>query len=128
MPRIFIAQALVDAWISATRAQLDADLLRIPVTGDDERIDFFINPAVFFDRVDGSEADAFDVVGKVKTSQELAAMDAEHYDTSVVLGDAAYTVVPGVVATAVDARGSELPLDGPAWQRIAGVLEALPQG
>lgn len=126
MPRIFIAQALVDLWITGARAQLDADLLRVSAA-DGTGIDFFINPAVYFDRVDGSEADACDVVGKVKTSQELAAMDAEHYDTSVVLGDAAYTVVPGVVATAVDARGSELPIDGPTWQRIAGTLEALPQ-
>ncbi|MEZ4453573.1 MAG: hypothetical protein R3B09_29225 [Nannocystaceae bacterium] len=125
MPRIFIAQALVDAWISASRAQLEADLLR--VTAPQGGVDFFINPAVYFDRIDGNETDDLGVIGKVKTSQELAAMDAEHYDTSVVLGDAAYTVVPGVVATAVDPRGAELPIDGASWGRIAATLESLPQ-
>ena len=53
-------------------------------------------------------------------------MDAEHYDTSVVLGDAAYTVVPGMIATAVDSKGVELELDAGAWGRLATALEALP--
>jgi len=124
MPRIFIAQGLVDTWISEGKADLERDFLRVPSgTGT---VDLFINPAVYFDRIDGSETDEADVIGKVKTSQELAQMDAEHYDTSVVLGDAAYTVVPGMIATAVDAEGVELALDAGAWGRLATALEALP--
>jgi hypothetical protein len=124
MPRIFIAQSLVDVWISDGKAELDRDFLRIPAQGAE--VSLFINPAVYFDHIDGSEQDEADVLGKVKTSQELAAMDAEHYETSVLLGDSAYSVVPGIVATAVDPQGKELELDANSWARVRGALEALP--
>ncbi|MCA9637771.1 MAG: hypothetical protein KC420_17210 [Myxococcales bacterium] len=124
MPRIFIAQSLVDGWISGGKAQLDRDILR--VGGGGGTFDLFINPAVYFDRIDGSESDDAGVIGKVKTSQELAQMDAEHYETSVVLGDAAYTVVPGILAVAVDPQGAEITLDGATWGHLCGALEALP--
>jgi len=124
MPRIFIAQSLVDVWISEGKADLERDFLRVP--SGTSSVALFINPAVYFDKVDGSETDEADVIGRVKTSQELAQMDAEHYDTSVVLGDAAYTVVPGILATAVDPQGVELELDASAWSRLATSLEALP--
>jgi hypothetical protein len=39
-------------------------------------------------------------------------MGADHYESSVVMGDYAYTVVPGYLAIAVDAKGAELKLDG----------------
>ncbi len=125
MPRIFISQSLVDIWISEGKADLERDFLRVPSGA--ESVALFINPAVYFDCVDGSETDEAEVVGKVKTSQELAQLGAEHYDTSVVLGDAAYTVVPGIIATAVDAQGVELELDAAAWGRLATSLESLPR-
>lgn len=124
MPRIFVAQTLADTWLAARSVQLDRDILRLSdPTG--ATTDLFINPAVFFDRIDGSEADVHQVVGKVKTAQELAQMGADHYETSVVMGDYAYTVVPGFMAVAVDAKGSELKLDGASWGRLLAQLEAL---
>jgi hypothetical protein len=86
--------------------------------------DLFINPAVFFERIDGSEADVHQVVGKVKTAQELAQMGADHYESSVVMGDYAYTVVPGFLAVAVDARGAELKLDSASWGRLLVQIES----
>ena len=124
MPRLFIAQSLVDAWISAGRAQLIRDILKIPVLGG-AAMDLFINPAVYFDRVDGADGDPIEIVGKVKTAQELAQMDAEHYDTSVVMGDTAYTVVPGIVAVAVDAAGREVRLDAATWGRLVQTMESI---
>lgn len=124
MPRIFVAQTLADSWLSAGRVALERDLLRLsPVGGT--ATDLFINPAVFFERIDGSESDVNDVVGRVKTAQELAQMGADHYESSVVMGDYAYTVVPGYLAIPVDAKGAELKLDGPAWGRLVGQLESL---
>jgi hypothetical protein len=124
MPRIFVAQTLADSWLAAGRVQLERDLLRLPDPSGGV-VDLFINPAVFFERIDGTEADVHAVVGKVKTAQELAQMGADHYESSVVMGDFAYTVVPGYLAVAVDAKGAELKLDGASWGRLMANIEAL---
>ena len=123
MPRIFVAQTLADSWLSAGRVQLERDLLRIAAGGGG--IDLFINPAVFFERIDGTESDVHDVVGRVKTAQELAQMGADHYESSVVMGDYAYTVIPGYLAIPVDGKGTELRLDAQAWGRIVEQVESL---
>jgi hypothetical protein len=110
MPRIFVAQTLADSWLAAGRVAARARPAA-PAGVGGRHVDLFINPAVFFERIDGSETDVHEVVGKVKTAQELAQMGADHYESSVVMGDYAYTVVPGYLAIAVDARGAELKLD-----------------
>jgi len=125
MPRIFVAQTLADSWLSAGRVQLERDLLRVSDVGGGPTTDLFINPAVFFERIDGTESDVHDVVGRVKTAQELAQMGADHYESSVVMGDYAYTVVPGYLAIPVDSKGTELKLDAPAWSRIVHQVESL---
>jgi hypothetical protein len=124
MPRIFVAQTLADSWLAAGRVQLERDLLRVAVDPGGA-FDLFINPAVYFERIDGSEADVHQVVGKVKTAQELAQIGADHYESSVVMGDYAYTVVPGFIAVAVDPKGAEIKLDGTSWGRLLGQLESL---
>ncbi len=85
----------------------------------------YINPAVYFERVDGAENDAYDVVGAVKSAQELAQMGAEHYETSVVLGEYAYTVRPGFLAVPVANDGTEMVLDGAGWGRLLAGLSTL---
>lgn len=123
MPRIYVAQALVDRWLGEGRIELDGDLLRLSAGGPPTSL--FINPAVYFERVDGGDADPHQVVGCVKSSQELAQMGAEHYDTSVVLGDHAYTVQPGFIAVPVGADGTETLLDGAAWTSLVGALQRM---
>ncbi len=123
MPRIFVAQTLADSWLAAGRCQLERDLLRLHGPGGN--VDLFINPAVFFERIDGAEQDIHEVVGRVKTAQELAQMGADHYESSVVMGDYAYTVVPGFLAIPVDGRGAELQLDSAAWGRLVVQIEGL---
>lgn len=122
MPRIFVAQTLVDAWLSSGKVSLERDLLRL---SGPPSVDLFINPAVWFEKIDGGDADPHDVVGRVRTSQELAQMGADHYESSVVMGDFAYTVRPGFIATVVDARGTEVRLDGPTWGRLMAQIEQL---
>jgi hypothetical protein len=123
--RIFVSQTLVDVWMTAGHVELDRDLLRVPLTGG-HRVDLFINPAVYFDRVDGSDPDENDVIGRVKTTQELAQLGAEHYETAVLLGDFAYTVKPGFVAAPVDPKGQETALDATTWGSLLAVLDGLP--
>ena len=121
MPRIYVSQALVDRWLGEGRIELDGDLLRLA----GPRTSLFINPAVYFECVDGGDADPHQIVGCVKSSQELAQMGAEHYDTSVVLGDHAYTVQPGFIAVPVGADGTETLMDGYGWSSLVGTLQAM---
>ncbi len=126
MPRIFVSQAMVDDWLGGGRIQLDGDLLQVDAAGTP--MSLFINPAVYFERVDGTEAEPYDLVGAVKSSQELAQMGGEHYETSVVLGDFAYTVKPGFIAVPVGADGTETLLDGAGWGRLLAGLGTLAPG
>jgi hypothetical protein len=122
MVRVFMSQNCIDRWHAAGGIAIDGDLLRfhaVPSTS------LFINPGVYFERIDGGETDPYDIVGAVKSAQELAQMGAEHYETSVVLGDYAYTVNPGFVASPVGADGSPVMLDGNAWGQLVGAMEAL---
>lgn len=123
MPRIYVSQSLVDQALGAGRIQLEGDLLRLDAGGVPAQL--FINPAVYFERVDGGDQDPHGVVGCVKTAQELAQLGAEHYDTSVVMGECAYTVVPGFLAVPVGGDGTETILDPAGWARLAGALQHL---
>jgi len=89
------------------------------------RTSMYINPSVYFVRIDGGETDPYDIIGAVKTAQELAQMGAEHFESSVVLGDYAYTVNPGFVASPVGPDGAPIMLDGATWGQIVGAMEAL---
>lgn len=131
MPRIYVSQALVDRWLVEARIELDGDLLR--VSGAPSSL--FINPAVYFVRIDGGAADTESgtdpradpnkLVGCVKSSQELAQMGAEHYDTSVVLGEQAYTVQPGFIAVPVGADGTETLMDAEGWSALVATLQGM---
>jgi hypothetical protein len=120
MPRIFVAQALVDQWLAEGMIQLDGELLRLAAGATPTSL--FITQAVYFEQVDGDDHDPYQVVGCVKSSVELAQMGAEHFDTSVVLGELAYTVVPGFVAVPVGPDGTETLMDAASWGRLRGAL------
>lgn len=123
MPRIFVAQNLIDRWLSEGWIQLDGELLKL-ATGA-ETTSLFINPAVFFVSVDGGEEDQYQVLGCVKSAQELTEMAAEHLDTSVIMGEQAYTVTPGFVAVPVGPDGTETLMDSQAWGRLRDVLQQM---
>jgi hypothetical protein len=100
--------------------QLDGELLRLAAGATPTSL--FITQAVYFEQVDGDDHDPYQVVGCVKSSVELAQMGAEHFDTSVVLGELAYTVVPGFVAVPVGPDGTETLMDAASWGRLRGAL------
>lgn len=122
MVRVFVSQNCIDRWHGAGGIALDGELLRfyaVPGTS------LFINPSVYFERIDGGETDPYDIVGSVKTASELAQMGAEHFATSVVLGDYAYTVNPGFIASPVGPDGAPVMLDPGTWGQVVGAIEAL---
>lgn len=121
MQRIFIAQARVDQWEAQQKVYLQGDFIRMVAYAE---LAMYISPAVFFERVDGSDTDPYDIVGSVKTSEELASMGADHYESSVVLGDHAYSVSPGFVAMPVEDDGSLAELDGFRWGKLVSALDS----
>lgn len=126
MPRIFVGQTLMDDWLSAGRIELDGELLRFDAGG--VPVGLRISPAVYFERIDGSESDPYSVVGAVKTADELTQLGAEHYESSVVLGDFAYTVTPGFIGVPAGPDGADAPMDAASWQRlISGLASMAPE-
>jgi hypothetical protein len=122
MARIFISQGSIDHWLGSGGVVLDGELLRFQALPGSS---LFINPGVYFERIDGNDADPYDIVGSVKSAQELAQMGGDHYDNAVVLGEYAYTVKPGFIATPVGADGSEAMLDGRSWGQLLYAMETL---
>ncbi len=101
---------------------LEADVMRLSAAPS---VNFYVNPAVYFVAVDGGGQDPLDILGAVKTSHELAQMGADHYESSVLIGETAYSVVPGFVGVPIGADGSEAQLDGGTWGAVAHAVESL---
>jgi hypothetical protein len=94
--RIFISQAALDAWVSTERVDLQGDVLILRPGGST----LTLVPASVFRSVSGGQ-DRHGLVGKVKNEAAVAALGAEAYMTSVILGETAYEVDPGFLATPV---------------------------
>jgi hypothetical protein len=94
MPNIFISQEWVDVSNMDDKITLDGEQMVIKADGKGYRL----TPAVRFLKVEGGDADAHGLVGKVKTTRALEAMQAETMAESVLLGDTAYRVQPGFSA------------------------------
>jgi hypothetical protein len=122
MVRIFVSQGCIDRWLGLGGLVIEGDLMRFTAVPDTS---LFITPSVYFERIDGSDTDPYDIVGAVKTAHELAQMGADHYESSVVLGDFAYTVKPGFVSVPVGPDGSPLMIDGVRWGRLVNMMDHL---
>lgn len=91
MAAVFITQQMLTAWTDQGKVRLDENTLHLLQEGRTVNL----KPAVRFTKlIDGGE-DPHKLVGKVKTSDQLHELGAEHYMDSVILGDVGYTVVEG---------------------------------
>jgi hypothetical protein len=91
--RLFLSQTQLEEWVLADKADLqDGQLV---VSGESTRVP--VVPAVHFVKL-VSGADEHTLVAKVKTEPQLQGLGAEQMADSVLLGEAAYEVVPGYVA------------------------------
>jgi hypothetical protein len=95
--RVFFPQAALDQWISDGKVDLAGDELTIKPESRRYRI---FEAARVVREVTGLQ-DVNELVGKVKTRQYLSGLGAELLETSMVLGDNAYDVVPGFVGAPV---------------------------
>ena len=93
MARLFISNTRLESWTVEGKVTVDGTRL---VLAESSRA-FELRPAVYFERVAGDETDPHDLLGKVKDTEELAAMGADHMASSVIYVETAYDVVPGFV-------------------------------
>jgi hypothetical protein len=95
--RVFFSQAALDQLIVEGKVDLIGDELTLKAEGRRYRI---LEAARIVSEVSGT-ADGNELLGKVKTRAYLSELGAELLETSMVLGDNAYEVVPGFLGAPV---------------------------
>jgi len=89
--RVFFPQTALDVWLGDGTVDLRGDELTIAAEGRRYRLTESVR---IVNEVTGS-ADANDLVGRVKAKAALEERGAELLESSLLLGDNAYDVVPG---------------------------------
>jgi hypothetical protein len=92
---LFVPQTVLDKWSEQGRIQVDGNVLTILGEGKD----FALTSAVRFMKMEAGD-DTAGLLQKVKTTDALKQMGAEHYMESVILGEVAYQVQQGFLADA----------------------------
>jgi len=112
---LFVSQALLDAWASQGRIDLDGRSIAL-LAGQARGRRYALEPAVRFLRVAGGGEDPGGLVARVKTLAQVRELGGEPMADSVILGDAAYEVEPGFLAeaSAVEAAARAAPTPDPA--------------
>ncbi len=96
--RVFLSQMTIDSWVASDRVDLQGEFMTLQPDGVRMRL----QSAAYFKAAAGGSEDRHGLVGKVKDHHALDALGGEAYMSSVVIGDAAYDVEPGFVATPSD--------------------------
>ncbi len=92
---LFVPQSVLDRWSEHGKVVVEGNVLTI--LGENK--DFSLTSAVRFIKMEAGE-DAAGLLKKVKTTDALKLMGAEHYRESVILGEVAYAVQQGFLADA----------------------------
>lgn len=96
MPRIFVSQE----WLNQANLEdkITVEGTSMTVLADGKT--YALESAVHFLRVEGGDPDDFQLVGTVKTMEQLTALQADPMDTTVIVQDrVAYAVEPGYAAS-----------------------------
>lgn len=86
---------MLDQWLSEDRVEVEGEVMITRPEGQR----FSLTTAVLFKEEVTGEPDAAELLGRVKDLEQIAAMGAEHYADSVLIGDNAYQVVEGFAGT-----------------------------
>ena len=92
---LFVPQSVLDKWSEQGRIAVDGNVLTILGEGKN----FSLTQAVRFMKMEAGD-DTVGLLQKVKTTDALKQMGAEHYMESVILGESAYQVQQGFLADA----------------------------
>ena len=96
--KIFIPQDQVDGWITTDKVDLAGEIMTFRTA----RLSLRVVPAYYFDHVSGGSDEGPRLLGRVKTKAAVAALGAEIYMTTIIVGETAYDVEIGFVAKALD--------------------------
>jgi hypothetical protein len=97
--RVFFPQPLLDAWVADERIDISGAELLLR----DEGRRYQISEAVHVLRDAAGGGDRAQLLGKVKTRDQLSEIGAEVFESSMILDDDAYDVLPGFVGTPIGA-------------------------
>jgi hypothetical protein len=120
--RVFFPQAALDEWLADDRVDLKNDELSIKGEGRRFRI---IEAVRVLREVTGSP-DPHHLLGCVKSCAFLNELGAELLETSMIIGDNAYDVLPGFVGvptSTFESHRKQAP--GGAWANDEAILSAL---
>jgi len=104
---MFVSQATLDQWLGDDIVDVDGDVMAIRRLGHR----FQLNTAYHFLSEVAEGGDSGELVGKVKTLDQVVALGGEHCAGSVILGDNAYDVVEGFLG---------LPLEDSSAPSVSG--------
>ncbi|MBK7585992.1 MAG: hypothetical protein IPI67_38125 [Myxococcales bacterium] len=112
--RVFFPQRALDLWLGKDRVDLVGNELVIRAEGRKYHV---VEAIRVVKEVTGG-VDLHELVGKVKSVSFMQELGAELLDTSMVLGDLAYDIVPGFAGTPIGSFAehravSTPPGDGP---------------
>ncbi len=112
--RMFFSQEALDGWLEAGQVSLDGEVLGLP---DGPR--FQLTGGGIFREEVGSGNDDLGLSGKVKTVDEVVALNGELVTGTVLIGDRAYEVTDGFLADLLDAADGVEALS--AVRRLVGL-------
>lgn len=95
---MFVSQATLDQWLGDDAVDVDGDVMAIRRLGHR----FQLNTAFHFLSEVAEGGDSGELVGKVKTLDQVVALGGEHCAGSVILGDNAYEVIEGFLGLPID--------------------------
>jgi hypothetical protein len=96
--KVFIPQDVVDSWVTADKVELSGEVMTFRGLG----LALRMVPGFYFDHVSGGSDEGHNLLGRAKAKAAIAAMGAEAYMNSVILGETAYEVEAGFVAKPID--------------------------
>jgi hypothetical protein len=96
--KVFLPQELVDSWITADKVELAGEIM----TFRGSALSLRLVPGLYFDHVAGGSDEGHLLLGRAKSKAAVAALGAEVYMSSVLLGETAYEVEAGFVAKPLD--------------------------
>jgi hypothetical protein len=96
--KVFLPQELVDSWITTDKVELAGEILSFRGAG----LALRVVPALYFDHVAGGSDEGHRLLGRAKSKAAVAALGAEVYLSSVLLGETAYEVEAGFIAKPID--------------------------
>jgi hypothetical protein len=91
--RVFVPQEALEAWLSSGRVHMVGETLFLDGQA------FALESAVRFVSEVAGGGDEPNLLGRVKSLPQLESLGGEHVSGSVVLGDNAYEVVDGFLAS-----------------------------